>query len=308
VRIRSVYDPGPVLRPGIVNLVDDEPSPLRALATGATWLRLSSAVAAVCISGLAVGCGSGDSETEANGTELVKTQADPSEASTSPQDEEGQDHAKSEEPRNVVSGQFEATPGGGYTLEVAYQLEPLEAEVDIANAAPGEAIVHLSSGGELTFTNTTRARNLGFNSDELPMVNLYWPRSQLPSSERCSDGLLVRGVVHCGLTAFRGEFAPQVQEGNIELGPDGSTFVTLDPRLLISGTTVDEQQSEAVSKLIESTTPSLVTLLLDGLEPSCGIEEFGPLGLTAVLTGAGQVLADGGPGREGDEPPLCSQI
>ncbi len=208
----------------------------------------------------------------------------------------------------MVSGRFEATPGGGYTLEAAYQLEPLEPEIDIANASPGEAIVHLSSSGELTLTNTTRARNLGFNSDELPIVDLYWLRSQLPPSERCPDGLLIRGAVHCGLGAFRGEFAPEVQEGMVELGPNGSTAITLNPRLLISGTTVGEQQAERVSKLIRSTTPSLVTLLIDGLEPSCGFEEFDPLGLTAVLTGSGQILAEGGPSREGGEPPLCSEI
>ena len=253
-----------------------------------------------------LGCGADNSETQIDNPERAG-------AETNPQEDHGpKDESQREVPVHkgpeVLAGQFEATPGNGYTLDVAYEL-PLKAEVDIANALPGEAIVLLTFNGKLTFTNTTPGQNLGFNADDLPIVNLYWPRSQLPPSAQCpeDESILIRRAQSCWLAAFRGEFDPQVQEGIVELGPNSSTGMTLDSRLLNPGTTVDEKDADAVSSLIDSTTPSVVTFLIDGLEPSCTVGESVLSGVTAVLTGSGQTLADGGTDERG-ELPLCSDI
>lgn len=194
---------------------------------------------------------------------------------------------------NSVSGRFVATPehGDGYTVDVSYDLGQPEVEVDIANAEPGEAILNPIVSGQLTFTNTTPARNTAFGPIyETPYINLYWGRRHLPSASDCADdGLELGGTVHCFLISIRGEIDPVVNaDGAVELEPDGEATISVGLTPL-GGTAVPEQDAKALSELIRETPPSLVLLNINGLEPAC---DLGLTGFTAALTGDGEVLGD----------------
>jgi hypothetical protein len=75
---------------------------------------------------------------------------------------------------------------------------------------------------------------------------------------------------------------------------------------LDEGVTLPEDQADAVASLIRTTLPSLVTVNVGRLEPSCDVRGSGT-GFTGLLTGSGEVIADGGTEPSGGIP-FCEEL
>lgn len=78
-----------------------------------------------------------------------------------------------EEIGTAISGSFRGVPDEQYTAEVSYSLEELDAEVQVADVPPGEAIVAASAEGDVAIANTTPERNTMIGTPHMYITLLY---------------------------------------------------------------------------------------------------------------------------------------
>lgn len=208
---------------------------------------------------------------------------------------------------DLASGSFEAAliPPDS-TLEIGYELENLEPEVDApaadepeadaSSADPEEATITSAAAGELTLTNTGPARE----TFELPAFHLvlYWKESGVPEAGLRVDspaedidegeaieegeevdeggadvegealcGYEIEGDKHCALARF-------VFDGSPDHERNGAGELVLRPDDEVDFDTLEPDgllivkkgKADSVAEFIESHPPDLVEVLAEGIE------------------------------------------
>lgn len=195
-----------------------------------------------------------------------------------------------QESADLVSGSFESTlvQGGGYTLDIEYELQDFDAEVETVSAEPGKTSVAMLASGELTVTNTTPERGIGLELPSFDVV-MYWKDSDVPSAAgeaTFEDDTPCRyelsGELYCALArlAFEQlEPSPDAsggaipEPGEVALKSDGMASVDA----LESGASllVEQQDTDLVADFIGASPPDLVQVVgasfEEDLRPACAI-------------------------------------
>lgn len=213
-------------------------------------------------------------------------------------------------------------------MAISYSLAGLDADVQVADVPPGEAIVAPSADARLEITNTTPQRNTMIGTPHLYITLLYVkalvPIAAVDGTSQLQAGgwydtcqFEYAGDVYCGL----GEFTFGLPLGKrdatggvgspVELAPSESRTVPqgLEPRGLV----VREQSAEAVASLIRSQRPDLVLVspgdaqvglackyyVRDDVHREVAHERFA----VALLDGGGKVIHQ--PTLDGSSVPSC---
>jgi len=138
--------------------------------------------------------------------------------------------------RNIMTGQGSQTDAAGYSWDLAFKVsDPGQATIDVANAAPGEAIVTVTYPTMVDIVNTTAARNLTV-SDAYTVV-LGWPEG----SPVCAVNEAIVGGCYVAVAAARGALVPA------EVAPDGTVAAPGFPALQSISLRPSEETSGAVA-------------------------------------------------------------
>lgn len=198
---------------------------------------------------LLAACSSGPSTTIVTATEdaVEETSPEPVEEVAEPEPSEAptSDQASA---GVIISGQGAVTDASGYTWDLAFSVsDPGEATIDIANAAPGKAMVTVTYPTAVEIINTTADRNLSV--DAAYTVVLGWPEG----SAVCAVKEGAAGGCYVTVAAARGELVPT------ELGPNGSAAAPGYPTLQPITLRPTEETSSAVAA--ELATPQWAAVL-----------------------------------------------